>query len=89
MQYLLCPACGADRPPSKFGLAPDGQFDTSRALPNELNMRVDHYGGRAKITVERVAAPLHLAVGLRNALKFRLAQVEADIRAAGVELDDD
>jgi hypothetical protein len=89
MQYLLCPACGADRPPPKFGLAPDGHFDTSRALPNELNMRIDHYGGRAKITVERTAAPLSFALGLRDMLKFRLAQVEADIRAAGVTLDDD
>lgn len=86
---VRCPGCGWDHKPARFGLAPDGSFDADNAQPNELCVRVDTYGGRARICVERHAAPLHIALGMRAMLKFRLAQVEADIRAAGVELPDD
>ena len=72
-----------------LGLAPDGSFDAANAQPNELCLRVNTYGGRGRICVERHAAPLQFALGIREMLRFRLAQVEADIRAGGFELPDD
>ena len=89
METIRCLACGHDRRPGAFGLAPDGRFDADLAQPNELELRRKHFVGSRSIRHEVTAAPIHFALGLRDMLKFRLAQVEADIRAAGVELDDD
>lgn len=86
---LRCPGCGVDRKPSSLGLAADGHFDIDAAFPNELSLRVDRFRGRGRIVVTRDAAPLPLALGVRTMLRHRLAQLEADIRAAGVELPDD
>lgn len=85
---MRCPACGADRRPTNFGLTPSGAFDSSTAYPNELCLRIDTIGGRGRLCVERTAAPVALALGMREMLRFRLAQVEAELRAAGVELPD-
>jgi hypothetical protein len=88
-ETVRCPACGHDRPAEAFGLGTGSEFDPNIAQPNELAVRRKHFGGRARITHEVMPAPLPLALGMRQMLKYRLAQVEADIRAAGVELPDD
>lgn len=86
---VRCPSCGWDQKPERLGLAPDGSFDPKNAQPNELCVRVDTYGGRGRICVERHAAPPHIALGIWRMLRYRLAQVEAELAAAGVELPDD
>lgn len=88
-ESLRCPGCGHDRPARAFGLTSRGDFDQASAPENELSLRRDTIGGRGKLSVERLAAPLPFALGLRDMLRYRLAQVEAELRAAGVELDDD
>ena len=87
-ETLRCPCCGYDRPLRLLGLAADGHFDVENAYPNELSLRRDHIGGRGRLRVERVDVPLHYALGLRQMLRYRLARVEEELRAAGVELDD-
>lgn len=87
-ERLRCSGCGKDRTPAELGLAADGHFDSANAYPNELSMRRDHIGGRGRLRVERVDAPLHYALGIREMLRYRLARVEEELRAAGVELDD-
>ena len=89
METLRCLACGHDRRPDAYGLAADGRFQPHRAQPNALELRRKHFVGKGRITHEVEPAPLHFALGLRDMLKFRLAQVNAELRAAGVELDDD
>jgi hypothetical protein len=86
---VRCPSCGWDQKPERLGLTSDGSFDEVNAQPNELCVRVDTYSGRGRICVERHAAPPHIALGIRAMLKFRLAQVEAELAAAGIELPDD
>lgn len=87
-QFVRCLGCGRDVPQRLLGLAADGHFDAAAAPPNELGVRTNHYGGRGRISVTRDAAPLHLALGIRAMLKHRLAQVDEELRAAGVELED-
>lgn len=87
-EFLRCPGCGRDWKPERFGLQPDGSFDPARAMPNELTLRRTTIGGRGRCSNERFDTPLHLALGMRAMLKYRLAQVENDLRAAGVELTD-
>lgn len=89
VETLRCLACGHDRRPSAYGLRDNGEFDPHIAQPNELELRHTRFAGRGRITHEVSAIPVHFALGLRAMLKFRLAQVEADIRAAGVELLED
>jgi hypothetical protein len=71
-----------------MGLAPNGRFDAAHAQPNEMTVRRDHIGGRGKLRVEFVDMPLPTALGVREMLRYRLAQVENELRAAGVVLDD-
>lgn len=71
-----------------MGLAADGHFDAENAQPNEMSLRINHFRGRARITVERVAAPVQFALGIRDMLRARLHQVEEELREAGVVLDD-
>lgn len=52
--------------------------------PSELSLRVDHIGGRGKLRVERLPLPLPFAIGIRDMLRARLAQVEEELAAAGV-----
>ena len=80
---VRCPSCGWDRRPAGLALGPDGQFLDNK--PTELSMRIDHIGGRGKLRVERLPLPLPFALGLRDMLLRRLEQVEAELRAAGVE----
>ena len=89
LETLRCLACGHDRRPGAFGLRDDGRFDATIAQPNELELRRKTFSGRARITHEVSPAPLHFALGLRDMLRYRLAQVNAELRAAGVEVDDD
>lgn len=86
---MRCPACGRDRKPGLFGLTPQGDFDAENAFPNELSRRIDHIGGRGQLRTERVPLDVRFAVGIRNMLKHRLAQVEAELREAGVTFDED
>ena len=83
--FVRCPGCGVDRRPHMLGLAADGHFDEATALPNELSERTNTYRGRARIDVERHAVPLATALGLRDMLRYRLARVEEELRAAGVD----
>lgn len=87
-ETVRCVGCGHDRPPGAFGLAEDGHFDAARAQPNALELRRKHFVGKGRIRHEVFDIPLHLALGVRQMLKYRLAQVENELRAAGVELDD-
>lgn len=89
METIRCVVCGHDRRPTAFGLVPDGRFDAATAQPNELELRRKHFVGSRNIRHEVTSLPIHFALGLRDMLKYRLAQVEAEIRAAGVTLDDD
>lgn len=81
---VSCVACGYDVKPARLGLSEDGQFD-SDAAPREMNLRIDHIGGRGMLRVERVPLPANIAIGLRDMLRARLAQVEAELAAAGIE----
>ena len=88
-EQLRCVSCGRDQKPERFGLNAQGDFDLALAQPNELTVRRTTIGGRGKCAVERFDTPPHIALGIRKMLRHRLAQVEADLRAAGVELPDD
>ena len=79
-----CPGCGLDRTLRFLGLADDGQF---LGGARELEMHLHHFGGRGRISIERQPLPAHIALGLRKMLRARLAQVEAELAAAGVEDD--
>ena len=83
--YVCCPACGRAQKPARLGLNASGAFDERIAAPNELSLRVDHIGGRGMLRVEKLAAPLEIALGLRDMLRTRLGQVEAELRAAGID----
>jgi hypothetical protein len=84
-QRIRCPACGFDRKLAAFGITLEGVFDAANAQPNELSLRVDHIGGRGRLRVERHPLPVHLAIGLRAALRARLAQIDAELAAAGID----
>lgn len=87
-EFLRCPACGRDQKPERFGLTPAGAFDQTTAAPNELTLRRTTIGGRGKCAVERFDVSPAVALGMRAVLRHRLAQIEADLRAAGVEFED-
>lgn len=88
-ESIRCVACGFDHKPQRFGISREGQFSSAMAPQNELSLRRTTIGGRGRCAVERYPLPLPFALGLRDMLKYRLAQVEAELRAAGVTLDDD
>lgn len=80
---VSCVVCGYDVKPSRLGLRDDGSFVS--VVPREMSLRIDHFGGRGRITVERVPLPVNIAIGLRDMLRARLEQVEAELAAAGIE----
>lgn len=84
-EFLRCPSCGRDQKAARFGLTTTGRFDPAAAAPNELTLRRTTIGGRGKCSVERQDVSVEVALGMREMLKYRLAQIEADLRAAGVE----
>ena len=88
VESIRCVLCGLEHKAARFGLTREGQFSPAAAPTNELSLRLTTIGGRGRCAVERYPLPLPFALGLRDMLKYRLAQVEAEIRAAGVELDD-
>lgn len=77
-----CPGCGFDRTPARLGLKPDGTFDKGPWL---LELRARTYGGRGKLTCEHRDLPVPLARGLLEMLRARTAQIEEELRAAGIE----
>lgn len=81
--------CGRDHSPKTFGLTPEGAYDEANAFPNELSLRISHFGGRGKLYVERLPLPLPFALGMRAALRAALDRVDADLAAAGVVFDDE
>jgi hypothetical protein len=83
--YVCCPGCGRGQKPERFGLDASGRFDPNLAALNEPGLRIDHIGGRGKLRVERQPLPLPIALGLRAMLVARLAQLDAELAAAGVE----
>lgn len=88
-ERLRCPCCSHDRPAVAFGLTPQGDFDAENAYANELSRRIDHIGGRGRLRVERVPLDARHALGIRNMLKYRLEQVENELREGGVEIPED
>lgn len=79
--------CGQNCQPHAFGMTPDGTYDPAKR-PAKLVLFERVYGGRARITMTERDVPAAMALGLRAALKDRLAFVEAELRAAGVEFDE-
>ena len=67
-----------------LGLKPDGRFD-SEGAPFMLEQRLYTFAGRGKIACEHRPMPAYLAIGLRDMLRARLAQVEEELAAAGIE----
>ena len=63
-----------------------GAYDPNIAA-HDMTLRIDHFLGRGRITVERGPVPMNYAYGLRSALQAALARVEADIVEGGGELD--
>jgi hypothetical protein len=59
-----------------------GAYDPAEAPQHALGLRLDHYGGRGKLRVDRVPLPMPFAIGMRDALRAALARVEAEIAAA-------
>ncbi len=88
-ESIGCTLCGLARPLTQLGIDPDtGRYDRDARPPKTVLYR-HLYGGRARLTVEKVGLPLHLAQGLRDALRASLALVEREILEAGGELSDD
>jgi hypothetical protein len=78
-----CPGCGYDRTIARLGLKPDGTFIAADRWTIEIRART--YGGRGRLVCEHRDLPLPLALGLRDMLRARLTQIEAELAAAGVE----
>lgn len=78
-----CPGCGFNRTLRYLGITEDGRFRDGE--PRELQVHIHHFKGRGRISIERQPLPANIAIGLRNMLRARLAQVEAELAAAGVE----
>ena len=88
-ERIGCPVCGMNRGPVFFGIDQStGVYDPAARPPKTVLHRCQ-FGGRARITVETTGLPLHLAQGLRSALRASLALVEREILEAGGELSDD
>lgn len=80
---LGCPVCGTSRTPRFFGLdAATGGYDAA-ARPPKFVSYVHHFGGKGHLRVEEGSMPLHMARGLRDALRTVLAQLDAEIAEAG------
>lgn len=84
-----CVLCGFDVRPDRLGLSPAGAYDLIEAPNHSLELRRRLYGGRARITVEKLPLPLPFAYGMRDALKAALARVNVEIAEAGGEPDVD
>ncbi|HEV3059631.1 MAG TPA: hypothetical protein VGY48_15380 [Vicinamibacterales bacterium] len=78
-----CPGCGFDRTLARLGINADGTFVASDRWA--LEARVRTYGGRGKLTCEHRDVSVQIALGLRDMLRTRLGQVEAELRAAGID----
>ncbi len=88
-ERIGCPVCGVSRAPRFFSIDPEtGAYDGSGRPPKIVLYRF-RFAGRASITTEHAGLPLHLAQGLRDALRASLALVEREILEAGGELSDD
>jgi hypothetical protein len=81
-ESLRCAACGYDVRLHRLGLTEEGAYDAACAPQHELSVRIDTFGGRNSLTVERQPLPLPYAIGMRDALRAALARVEAEIAAA-------
>lgn len=73
--------CGYDVRLQRLGLTEAGDYDAANAPQHELSVRLDTFGGRNSLTVERQPLPLPYAIGMRDALRAALARVEAEIDA--------
>lgn len=80
-----CPTCGMVHLLKRFGLTADGAYD-SEARPPLLKAYTYRYGGPKHLSVDHHPLPLPLALGLRDALRTALAQLEHEIVEAGGEL---
>lgn len=85
-----CTLCGLARTPAQLGIdAGSGKYDPESRPPKTVLYR-HHYGLHGKrIVVEKLSMPMHLAKGLRSALRASLALVEQEILEAGGTLDDE
>lgn len=88
-ERIGCPVCGVSRAPRFFSIDEGtGAYDGS-ARPPKIVLYRFQFAGRGRITTEHADLPIHLAQGLRSALRASLALVEAEILAAGGVLSDD
>jgi len=88
-ERIGCPVCGVSRAPRFFSINTEtGAYDGS-ARPPKIVLYRFRFAGRGAITTEHASLPLHLAQGLRSALRASLDLVEQEILAAGGELSDD
>ena len=88
-ETIGCVLCGWGHSPARFGIdAKTGTYDPESRPPKTVLYR-HVYGPPKGVRVEKDALPMHLAKGLRNALRAALARVEADILEGGGTLDDD
>ena len=88
-QYVHCVGCGYDVKPQRLGLLESGAYDPEMAPAHPLALRLDHFGGRGRLHVEKLPLPLPFAYGMRDALKAALARVNAEIAEAGGDPDVD
>jgi len=82
---LGCPLCGLTHAPRRLGLTDDGAYDPG-IHPPLLKAYTYRYGGPRHLAVEHHPLSLPFALGLRDALRTALAQLEHEIVEAGGEL---
>ncbi len=88
-ETIGCTLCGWGHAPARFGIdAKTGKYDPHARPPKTVLYR-HHYGPPKGVQVEKASMPMHLAQGLRSALRASLALVEQEILEAGGTLDDE
>lgn len=80
-----CPTCGFTHVPRRLGLTATGEYDPELRPPLLKAYRYC-YGGPKHLTVVHEPLSLPFALGLRDALRTALMQLEQEIVDAGGEL---
>ncbi len=83
---IPCPCCRLDKAPRLLGLRPDGSFDPHANW--YVEQRLYTFAGRGRITVAHEDVPIQIALGLRDMLRARIAQLDEALAVAGIEVDD-
>ncbi len=85
LNRIGCPICAFTHAPRRLGLTDDGSHDPQLRPPLFKAYRY-RFGGRGNVQVTHADLPLNFALGLRDALRTALAQLEHEIVEAGGEL---